>query len=98
MKAVYEHDCERCVYLGTVHGIGGWDMVDFYYHPDEGGSLLGRFSSEPMDYISDLNVSWDKPAKSLSGDHETYSAARIVAQALLNHRLLDIAVNEHVRG
>ena len=56
MKAQYEHDCNKCVFLGRE-----WipqpgensRCVDIYFHDDEcGGVLIARYSNEPSDYWS----------------------------------------------
>jgi hypothetical protein len=52
---VFDHDCEACVYLGsTLMGQERKKWTDWYVCPNGGlgGSLVGRFDSEPSEYWS----------------------------------------------
>ena len=45
MKPLHKHDCERCMFLGSINGMDG------YYCPT-GETYILRFSSEGSDYTS----------------------------------------------
>lgn len=53
---VFKHDCENCIYLGSVHAAFSYD---FYYCPTDnmmGGSCIIREGDEPDNYQS---FPWD---------------------------------------
>lgn len=73
----YEHDCDRCIWVGWIHikGGGKWgsDWGNMYFCPPENpdvsrGSVVIRFSDEPSDY-------WSSPIGACSkGPLAPYSA------------------------
>jgi hypothetical protein len=52
----YEHNCDRCVYLGTYDNKGeGVITTDLYYHNHHSfATVIERYSSEKSDYCSGL--------------------------------------------
>lgn len=54
MKAMYKHDCEKCIFLGRdiiPQGEKPPKFVDLYLHPSRvEDSLIARYSDEPSDY------------------------------------------------
>ncbi len=55
MKAnpVWEHDKTCCKFLGTVLNAGD-KLVDLYYCPTGGPTVIARYSNEPSDYTSGI--------------------------------------------
>jgi hypothetical protein len=54
MKPIYEHDCDHCEYLGSVHGLAD-SNADAYRCGKQGGGpgcYILRFSSDGPDYSS----------------------------------------------
>ena len=74
---LYQHNCERCVFLGS------YDGSDLYYckatfgHPQ--GTVIARHSSEGIDYNSGLftamQVAPDEPNRELRALGEAYRRA-----------------------
>lgn len=58
MEPAYEHDCDKCVYLGTTGPITKQQKTNATDHYScssrwpQGTTLIQRFSSEPSDYAS----------------------------------------------
>jgi len=68
-EPTYQHDCEKCIFLGWE-----WDhiknkRVDLYYCDNE-PTLVARFSDSPEDYTSGINFCYTnrfiKAAKTLA--------------------------------
>lgn len=64
MKPFHTHDCDRCIYLGSIllswkdHGKHNPDMVDCYWCDSKGipnmSSIIGRFGNEGSEYVCSL--------------------------------------------
>ena len=61
-KKEWQHDCDQCVYLGSV--IGGSRMVDLYVcrpfseHPD----ILARYGNDGPEYLSGMYGQYEGPS------------------------------------
>lgn len=53
---IYEHDCEFCNFLGNFNLPETAEKIDLYYcnQNNFSATVIGRYSSEPSEYISGL--------------------------------------------
>jgi hypothetical protein len=67
----FEHDCPKCIYLGTT--LAGGHFADLYVHPGPAaGTVVARFSNEGSDYTSGLCFSY--------GANAALTVARLLAE------------------
>lgn len=54
MNRRFDHDCDRCRYLGEFRADSAEGLWDLYYCPHGllGGSIIARYSSSGPDYVS----------------------------------------------
>lgn len=62
MKPLYKHDCNKCIFLGSVFDVLNKVDADLYCCPMEvsGPSILVRYSSDGPDYWSNNFEHWEK--------------------------------------
>lgn len=91
MKPVHQHDCDRCVYLGTINrdrfgdDVDG-NKIDCYWCKSPSSpnldSVIGRFGSNGPDYSSSL-----PPEAFAMGDEYLINAERWYLYAILQATL-----------
>ena len=64
-KPVYQHDCERCIFLGNMSYSGRWVpegiiSVDLYVclQRINGATFIARFGDEGSEYMSGFSTYW----------------------------------------
>lgn len=64
-KPVYQHDCERCIFLGNMPYSGRWVpegviSVDLYVclQSINGATFIARFGDEGSEYMSGFSTYW----------------------------------------
>ena len=79
-KILYQHDCGKCIYLGSIDG------VDLYFHPasDCTQTVVARYSDNPCDYSSGLGFS--RPYVDIAGNSH-YGIPELVEARLRAERL-----------
>lgn len=82
MKPVFQHNCEKCTYIGTTHG----PDRDWYVHGD---TILAREDDEGSEYwstlISMVDERWMRPIGHFDANppRESLSTMYLLAYALL---------------
>ena len=67
LKTVYEHDCDKCIYLGPYRGSceNGYNSIYDLYFADHGGfssvmysgvTVIARYGDGGPDYVSGLTL------------------------------------------
>ena len=86
MRNVFQHDCDKCLYIGTTHG----PDRDWYVCND---TIIARKSDEGSDYWSTLidmvHTHWDKPIEHFRSDppRESLSTMYLLAHAMLERMM-----------
>ena len=75
-KPLFQHDCEKCVFLGSFNG------EDLYFHPLPMITLVRRHGSEGWDYTSGLPL-WN--VDPILGE----AARRALEKGLISQEYLD---------